>query len=82
MPFVSGYFWATNEEWKLGDFELLFARVCRHDFRKIWQPWRARDWRETAFSCEVVSACGVPHNPRHSLSGAVDKSLPADYTSK
>ena len=36
--FVLSYFWAANEEWKLGDFGLLFARGWRHDFQKIWQP--------------------------------------------
>ena len=38
MLFVWGYFCATNEEWKSGDFGLLFVRVWCHDFGKIWQP--------------------------------------------
>jgi len=35
--FVLSHFWAANEEWKLGDFGLLFARGWRHDFKKMWQ---------------------------------------------
>jgi len=33
-----GYICATNKEWTLGDFGLLFAHGWRHDFKKSGNP--------------------------------------------
>ena len=53
--FILSYYWATNDEWKLGDFWATFCQFWHHDFRKIWSTlfgYREVDWITSLARCD------------------------------